>query len=134
MDVIAMRKTSGKITGNIALNGHDQERVSFLRSSGYVEQFDTNSPELTVRETVEFSGRLRLDANNPAIGDDATKIKYVDNVLSIMELTDIQNLQVGSFEEGELQLALRVLILRQLITSSHSSYAIIYSQLRWPNI
>lgn len=100
MDVIAMRKTSGEITGNIALNGHEQERVSFLRSSGYVEQFDTNSPELTVRETVEFSGRLRLDASNPAIGDDATKIKFVDHVLEVMELTDIQNLQVGSFEEG----------------------------------
>lgn len=100
MDVIAMRKTSGEITGNIALNGHEQERVSFLRSSGYVEQFDTNSPELTVRETVEFSGRLRLDASNPAIGNDATKIKFVDHVLEVMELTDIQNLQVGSFEEG----------------------------------
>lgn len=102
MDVIAMRKTSGEITGKIELNGHEQERTSFLRSSGYVEQFDVQSPELTVRETVEFSGRLRLDANDPAIGDDETKMKYVDHVLEIMELTDIQTLQVGSFEEGGL--------------------------------
>ena len=102
MDVIAMRKTSGEITGKIELNGHEQEKTSFLRSSGYVEQFDVQSPELTVRETVEFSGRLRLDANDPAIGDDETKMKYVDHVLEIMELTDIQTLQVGSFEEGGL--------------------------------
>ncbi len=102
MDVIAMRKTSGTITGKIELNGHEQERISFLRSSGYVEQFDVQSPELTVRETVEFSGRLRLDANDPAIGDDETKVKFVDHVLQIMELTDIATLQVGSFEEGGL--------------------------------
>ena len=102
MDVIAMRKTSGDTTGKIELNGHEQERVSFLRSSGYVEQFDVQSPELTVRETVAFSCRLRLDANDPAIGNDANKMKFVDHVLEIMELTDIQTLQVGSFEEGGL--------------------------------
>ena len=100
MDVIAMRKTSGSITGKIELNGFKQERTSFLRSSGYVEQFDVQQPELTVRETVAFSARLRLDVNNPAIGDDSTKMKFVDYVLSTMELTDIQCLQVGSFEEG----------------------------------
>jgi len=102
MDVIAMRKTSGSITGKIELNGFEQERISFLRSSGYVEQFDVQQPELTVRETVTFSARLRLDVNNPAIGDDVTKMKFVDHVLEIMELTDIQMLQVGSFEEGGL--------------------------------
>ena len=102
MDVIAMRKTSGSITGKIELNGFEQERISFLRSSGYVEQFDVQQPELTVRETVAFSARLRLDINNPAIGDDATKMKFVDHVLEIMELNPIQTLQVGSFEEGEL--------------------------------
>jgi ABC-type multidrug transport system ATPase subunit len=102
MDVIAMRKTSGNIEGRIELNGFEQERISFLRSSGYVEQFDVQQPELTVRETVAFSARLRLDVNNPAIGNDATKMKYVDHVLEIMELTDIQTLLVGSFEEGGL--------------------------------
>lgn len=102
MDVIAMRKTCGDITGSIELNGHKQDRVSFLRSSGYVEQFDVQQPELTVRETVAFSARLRLDAKNPAIGNDATKMKFVDHVLEMMELADIQTLQVGSFEEGGL--------------------------------
>ena len=102
MDVIAMRKTSGTITGDIKLNGFPQERVSFLRCSGYVEQFDVQQPELTVRETVTFCARLRLDSKNPAIGDDAGKLRYVDHVLETMELTDIQTLQVGSYEEGGL--------------------------------
>lgn len=102
MDVIAMRKTSGTITGDIKLNGFPQERTSFLRCSGYVEQFDVQQPELTVRETVTFCARLRLDAKDPAIGNDAGKLQFVDHVLETMELTDIQTLQVGSYEEGGL--------------------------------
>ena len=70
LDVIAMRKTSGTITGKIELNGHKQEKISFLRSSGYVEQFDVQQPELTVRETVAFSARLRLDVKNSSIDND----------------------------------------------------------------
>lgn len=97
-----MRKTSGTITGEIRLNGFPQERVSFLRCSGYVEQFDVQQAELTVRETVLYCARLRLDVKNPAIGDDAGKQRYVDHVLETMELTDIQTLQVGSYEEGGL--------------------------------
>lgn len=102
MDVIAMRKTSGTITGTIQLNGFDQEKTSFLRCSGYVEQFDVQQAELTVRETVTFCARLRLDASDPEIGNDAGKLHYVDHVLETMELCDIENLQVGSYEEGGL--------------------------------
>ena len=97
-----MRKTSGEITGDIHLNGHPQERTSFLRCSGYVEQFDIQQPELNVRETVEFCARLRLDGSDPAVGGLEGKLKYVDHVLETMELTSIQNLQVGSYEEGGL--------------------------------
>ena len=103
MDVIAMRKVSGTIEGEIRLNGFLQERTSFLRCTGYVEQFDVQQPELTIRETIVFCARLRLDAvNNPSIGNDEGKLRYVDHVLETMELTSIQNLQVGSYEEGGL--------------------------------
>lgn len=102
MDVIAMRKTSGKILGEIRLNGFHQERTSFLRCSGYVEQFDVQQAELTVWETVAFCARLRLDATDPNIGSDAGKLRFVDQVLEIMELTEIQTLLVGSYEEGGL--------------------------------
>ncbi|CAB9510945.1 Pleiotropic ABC efflux transporter of multiple drugs CDR1 [Seminavis robusta] len=102
MDVIAMRKDSGTITGDVMLNGFPQERRSFLRVSGYVEQFDIQQPELTVRETVEFCARLRLNADDPGIKDDAGKLRFASNVLKTMELTNIQTLQVGSYEEGGL--------------------------------
>jgi ABC-type multidrug transport system ATPase subunit len=67
-----------------------------------VEQFDVQQAELTVRETVTFCARLRLDASDPEIGNDAGKLHYVDHVLETMELCDIENLQVGSYEEGGL--------------------------------
>lgn len=102
MDVIAIRKTSGTITGEIKLNGFPQERVSFLRSSGYVEQFDVQQPELNIRETVEFCAFLRLDGSSPSVGGNEGKLKFVDHVLDMMELTEIQKMQVGSFDEGGL--------------------------------
>lgn len=97
-----MRKTSGEISGEIRLNGFLQERQSFLRCSGYVEQFDVQQAELTVWETVVFCARLRLDTDDPNIRSDLGKLRFVDHVLEIMELVDIQNLLVGSYEEGGL--------------------------------
>lgn len=47
MDVITLRNTGGAISGDVLLNGHPQESI-FRRCSGYVEQFDIQSAELTV--------------------------------------------------------------------------------------
>lgn len=102
MDVVSLRKESGTITGEVRMNGFLQERVSFLRSSGYVEQFDVQQPELTVRETVVFSARLRLSRDDPVVSTDEGRWKFVDYVLEMMELTIIQDVQVGSYEEGGL--------------------------------
>lgn len=98
MDVIALRKTSGTITGEVKLNGHLQEADSFRRCSGYVYQFDSQTPQLTVRETVLFSARLRLDSGVP----DSTKEKFVDQVLQMMELTSLADTLVGDDESGGL--------------------------------
>jgi len=100
MDVISLRKSSGEISGTVELNGFAQEKISFLRSSGYVEQFDVQTPQLTVYETVAFSARLRLDSRNEAIKDDASKLRFVDSVLKMLELTPLKNLQVGCLQLG----------------------------------
>lgn len=60
-DVLSLRKRSGVVSGSVFLNGWPQEINSFRRCSGYVEQFDIQSPELTVFETIRFSALLRLD-------------------------------------------------------------------------
>ena len=100
MDVIALRKTTGTVHGDIRLNGHPQEAVAFRRCSGYVEQFDVQSPQLTIRETVLFSARLRLDAKK--VKTDEEKQNFSDQVLRTLELTSLADCLVGSDEEGGL--------------------------------
>jgi ABC-type multidrug transport system ATPase subunit len=101
MDCLSLRKTTGRVTGVVTLNGHPQEPNSFRRCTGYVEQFDVQSPALTIRETVEFSARLRLDENDPAVNQESIT-KFIDQTLAMLELTNIQNLQVGSDMTGGL--------------------------------
>jgi ABC-type multidrug transport system ATPase subunit len=95
-----LRKTTGTISGEVRLNGYLQDPISFRRSSGYVEQFDVQTPELTVRETVLFSARLRLDTEH--VETDKEKMRFVDQVLETLELTKLADCLVGSEEEGGL--------------------------------
>lgn len=99
MDVIAMRKNKGIVSGDVRVNGFPQDGKTFRRCSGYVEQFDVQSPQLTVRETVLFSARLRLDGNTVTAED---KQKFSDMVLRILELTPLADSLVGTFDEGGL--------------------------------
>ena len=100
MDVIAMRKSTGTIQGEVRLNGYSQDETVFRRCSGYVEQFDVQTPQLTVRETVLFSARLRLDERN--VKSEEEKEKFCDNVLKTLELTGISDRLVGSHDDGGL--------------------------------
>ncbi len=60
MDVLAGRKTGGYIEGDIRISGHPKEQRTFARISGYVEQNDIHSPQVTVEESLWFSSSLRL--------------------------------------------------------------------------
>jgi ABC-type multidrug transport system ATPase subunit len=101
MDVLAMRKSSGEISGDIRVNGHPQEKLSFRRMMGYVEQFDIQTPQLTIRETVSFSAKLRLEEKVAAVVPGSME-QFVEQTLHTLELTNIQDLQVGSDETGGL--------------------------------
>jgi len=46
MDVLAGRKTAGRTSGDIRVNGHPQNHRTFARVAGYVEQFDIHSPQV----------------------------------------------------------------------------------------
>lgn len=103
MDVLALRKSGGEISGQVYLNGHLQDPESFRRCTGYVEQFDVQSPQLTVRETVTFSASLRLtiEGSDERPSSDVIN-KFVDQSLAMLELTSIQHLQVGNDDMGGL--------------------------------
>lgn len=60
MDVLAGRKTGGYIEGEIRISGYPKKQETFARISGYCEQNDIHSPNLTVYESLVYSAWLRL--------------------------------------------------------------------------
>ncbi|KAI3473056.1 hypothetical protein Pfo_031083 [Paulownia fortunei] len=91
LDVLAGRKTSGTMEGVIRIGGYPKVQRTFSRISGYCEQTDIHSPQVTVEESVIFSAWLRLD---PLI-DPKTKSEFVKEVLEIIELDGIKDALVG---------------------------------------
>jgi len=63
MDVLAGRKTGGYIEGTINISGYPKNQETFARVSGYCEQNDIHSPNVTVYESVLYSAWLRLPAD-----------------------------------------------------------------------
>ena len=70
LDVLAGRKTCGYIEEKIKIGGYPKVQETFVRISGYCEQADIHSPQITVEESVIFSAWLRL---SPEI-DSKTKV------------------------------------------------------------
>lgn len=60
MDVLAGRKTGGYIEGDIRISGFPKNQETFARISGYCEQNDIHSPQVTVQESLIYSAFLRL--------------------------------------------------------------------------
>ncbi len=92
MDVIAGRKTQGKIEGDILVNGKKVTASRFARLNGYVEQEDIHNPTATVRETLLFAAHLRLPESVP----EAAKVQFVDEILELLELSDVANNLIGN--------------------------------------
>jgi ABC-type multidrug transport system ATPase subunit/ABC-type multidrug transport system permease subunit len=95
LDVLAQRKTEGTINGSILVDGRPLS-ISFQRSAGYCEQLDVHEPLATVREALEFSALLRQSRTTPR----AEKLKYVDTIVSLLEMQDIENTLIGSAGAG----------------------------------
>ncbi|TKV90029.2 hypothetical protein SEVIR_9G001400v4 [Setaria viridis] len=84
MDVLAGRKTSGAVEGDVTLSGYPKKQETFARISGYCEQTDIHSPNVTVYESIAYSAWLRL----PSDVDDVTK-KVLAAVRSVLFLFDV---------------------------------------------
>ncbi|XP_057870079.1 ABC transporter G family member 36 isoform X2 [Cryptomeria japonica] len=91
MDVLSGRKTGGYIEGDICISGFPKVQETFARVSGYCEQTDIHSPQITVRESVLFSAYMRL---SPEI-DDKSKQMFVDEVMELVELDNLKDTMVG---------------------------------------
>jgi ABC-type multidrug transport system ATPase subunit len=91
MDVLAGRKTSGSIEGSIILSGYPKKQETFARISGYCEQTDIHSPNVTVYESILYSAWLRLSSDV----DEKTRKMFVEEVMTLVELDVLRNAMVG---------------------------------------
>ncbi|PKU65134.1 Pleiotropic drug resistance protein 3 [Dendrobium catenatum] len=91
MDVLCGRKTSGIIEGEIKIGGYPKVQETFARISGYCEQNDIHSPQITVEESIMYSAWLRL----PNEIDPQTKVEFVQLVLETIELDVVKDVLVG---------------------------------------
>ncbi|KAH8428053.1 uncharacterized protein LDX57_005758 [Aspergillus melleus] len=102
LDVLAQRKTEGRIEGSIMVDGRPLS-LSFQRSAGYCEQLDVHEPYATVREALEFSALLRQPSHTPR----AEKLQYVDVILDLLDLHCIADTLVGNSTIGGLNVEQR---------------------------
>ncbi|KAK6503559.1 hypothetical protein TWF481_008573 [Arthrobotrys musiformis] len=95
LDVLASRKTTGVITGDMFVNGQKRDG-SFQRKTGYVQQQDLHLETSTVREALEFSALLR----QPQELSRKEKLDYVEEVIQILEMEEFVDAVVGVPGEG----------------------------------
>nr|XP_011466722.1 PREDICTED: pleiotropic drug resistance protein 1 [Fragaria vesca subsp. vesca] len=91
MDVLAGRKTSGYFDGDIKISGYPKKQETFARISGYCEQTDIHSPQLTVYESIVYSAWLRL---SPEVKSE-TKRVFIEEVMELVELNPLRQSFVG---------------------------------------
>lgn len=91
MDVLAGRKTGGYIEGAISISGYPKNQATFARISGYCEQNDIHSPNVTVHESLIYSAWLRL----PKEVDAETRNMFIEEVMELVELKPLRGALVG---------------------------------------
>lgn len=79
LDILAARKTVGKLKGSVTVNGA-LRGASFVRHISYVPQEDNFQPAMTVAETCELHAALTLPRCTPA----AQAAGRIDEVLAAM--------------------------------------------------
>ncbi|KAG7394267.1 hypothetical protein PHYBOEH_005422 [Phytophthora boehmeriae] len=92
MDVIAGRKTGGRIVGEIYVNGELKNPANFSRITAYCEQMDIHSEAATIYEALVFSANLRLPPNFT----EDERMNLVNETLELLELSSIASEMVGS--------------------------------------
>jgi ATP-binding cassette subfamily G (WHITE) protein 2 len=87
LDVLAQRKNTGRILGDILYNGS-----THLKSWAYVMQDNVHVGLLSVRQNLYFAAQLRL----PEHWELDKKEKRVDKILDMLGLTEVANTVVGT--------------------------------------
>ena len=94
LNTLAQRNV-GIITGDMLVNGRPIDS-SFERRTGYVQQQDIHIAELTVRESLVFSARMRRPESIP----DEEKGAYVEKIIGLLDMEDYADALVGAVGNG----------------------------------
>ncbi|KAJ5768874.1 ABC multidrug transporter atrF [Penicillium odoratum] len=91
LNTLAQRQKTGVIRGDMLVDGHPLG-ADFQRGTGFCEQMDLHDNTSTIREAFEFSAILRQERTIPR----EEKIDYVNRIIDLLELEDIQDAIIGS--------------------------------------
>jgi len=91
LDVLAGRKTAGKTTGTLLFSGAKPSRAFLRRYTGYVEQFDTLLPVLTVGEMLLYTAELKRPMSETL----ESKKAAVEELLHDLALTQCRDVKIG---------------------------------------
>ncbi|CAK7892680.1 protein Snq2p [[Candida] anglica] len=95
LNTLAQRIDMGVVTGDMLVNGAPLD-ASFSRRTGYVQQQDIHVSEVTVRESLIFSARLR----RPNTVSDEEKIEYVEKIIDVLNMGEYADALVGESGSG----------------------------------
>ncbi|ODH49999.1 hypothetical protein GX48_03946 [Paracoccidioides brasiliensis] len=91
LNTLGQRQRVGVVSGEMLVDGRTLP-PDFQRGTGFCEQMDIHDKTATIREALEFSAILRQDRIIPR----EEKIKYVEQIISLLELDDIQDAIISS--------------------------------------
>ena len=101
MDLLAGRKTQGTELGEIFVNGKPIAKEDRKSLIAYCEQTDEHTATDTVREALDFSALLRLDAD--MAHDENERAQFVDEIMRLLELDSVKGRPVSTLAQGELK-------------------------------
>lgn len=93
LDVLAKRKDTGIVCGDILVDGRPTE-PDFARSTAYAEQMYVHEGSATVREAMRFSAHLRQSFHVPR----EEKNAYVEEMIELLDLHDFADAIVHSLD------------------------------------
>ncbi|KAF4978793.1 hypothetical protein FZEAL_4883 [Fusarium zealandicum] len=86
LNTLSQRQTVGVVSGEMFVDGRALS-ADFQRNTGFCLQGDLHDRTQTVREAIEFSAILR----QPASVSRAEKIAYVDKIIDLLELNELED-------------------------------------------
>jgi ATP-binding cassette subfamily G (WHITE) protein 2 (SNQ2) len=93
LNTLSQRQTVGVISGDMQVDGQ-KLGLAFQRGTGFCEQMDLHDNTATIREALEFSAILRQEREISI----EEKIAYVDTIIELLELNEVQDALVGSLD------------------------------------